>query len=171
MVPPDRRDGDDASTRFVEASLGPAHRIDAFVEPMTWGRATYTVIRMPQLLVDDARALGTTRVGGDLEGVPVNVALTRAPVLPEVFVWAGSSLLRRLRLEVGDPVSGFLAPVDPSHVLLPPDLVDALGAEGLRDAWNSLTPSTRPKRLVAVDATATATSRASRIRALLDALR
>lgn len=173
MDTPDRPAADPSDhgpTGLAEPYLGPAHRIDAFIEPMTWGRSVYTVIRMPQALVDDARALSTKRVGGELEEVAVNFALTRAPVLPDTFVWAGSSMLRRLRLEAGDPVTGFLAPVDPDHVPVPPDLVDSLAAAGLREEWDSLPPSIRRKRLVPVDAAATAATRARHLEALLDGL-
>jgi hypothetical protein len=155
---------------FPWPALGSPHEIDGFIEPMEWGTSRYTVIRVPDTLVDAARSLATRRVAGDLEGVPVNLALTRAPVFPATFVWAGSSLLRRLRLEVGDPVTGHLAPVDPDDVPVPADLTDALAAAGLQDAWDSLPPAARRRRLVPVDAAATAVTRARRIQAVLDGL-
>ena len=55
---------------------------------MRWGASTYTVIRVPDALVDAARAVGTRRVAGALDEVEVNLALTRAPVLPDAFLWA-----------------------------------------------------------------------------------
>lgn len=151
-------------------ALGPGHPIEAFIEPMQWGSSRYTVIRMPEALVDAARSVGTRRVGGELDGVEVNLALTRAPVFDGTFVWAGSSLLRRLRLEVGDPVQGHLAPVDPEHVHLAPDVTEALEASGRWDAWESLPPATRRRRLAPVDAAATGATRARRIRAIIDEL-
>ncbi len=151
-------------------ALGPAHPVDGFVEPMQWGAARYTVIRVPHELVDAARALGTRRVAGELEGVGVNLALTRAPVFTGTFVWAGASLLRRLRLEVGDPVKGHLAPVDPDEVPVPSDLADSLAVAGLRSAWDALPPAARRRRLVPVDAAVTPATRAGRIQAILDDL-
>ena len=159
-----------AAMSFPWPVLGPAHRVDGFIEPMEWGTSRYTVIRMPDDLVEAARALGTRRVAGELEDVAVNLALTRAPVFAGTFVWAGSSLLRRLRLEVGDPVTGRLAPVDPDDVPVPPDLADALATSGLRDAWHALTPAARRRKLVPVDSAATAVTRARRIQAILDEL-
>lgn len=150
--------------------LGPAHRVDGFIDPMHWGAATYTVIRVPDALVDAAQSLGTRHVAGELDGVGVNLALTRAPVFAGTFVWAGASLLRRLRLEVGDPVTGHLAPVDPDEVPVPSDLADSLDAAGLRPAWDALPPAARRRRLVPVDAAATPTTRARRIQAILDGL-
>lgn len=155
---------------FAWPALGSSHPVNGFIEPLEWGRSRYTVIRMPDELVDAARAVGTRRVAGELEGIGVNLALTRAPVFDGTFVWAGSSLLRRLRLEVGDPVTGQLAPVDPDDVPVPPDLADALTTGGLRDAWDSLPPAARRRRLVPVDAAATAATRARRIQVLLDGL-
>lgn len=40
---------------------------------MEWGRPTYTVIGMPEDLVEAARNLGTRRVAGELDGVAVNL--------------------------------------------------------------------------------------------------
>lgn len=150
--------------------LGPPHPVTGFVEPMNWGGSRYTVIRMPDALVDAARSLGTRRVAGALEGTPVNLALTRAPVFTGTFVWAGASLLRRMRLEAGDPVTGQLAPVDQDHVPVPPDLADALAAAGMRELWDALPPATRRRRLVPIDDAVRATTRAGRIQALLDGL-
>jgi Bacteriocin-protection, YdeI or OmpD-Associated len=151
-------------------ALGPAHAVAAFVEPMNWGASRYTVIRMPDALVAAAQALGTRRVEGELEGTPVNLALTRAPVFSGTFVWAGASLLRRMRLEVGDPVTGHLAPVDPDHVPVPPDLADALAAAGREDAWDALTPAARRRELVPIEAAVAVTTRARRIAGLVGTL-
>ena len=151
-------------------ALGPAHLVHGFIEPMHWGTSTYTVIRVPEALVDAAKSLGTRRVAGELEGVGVNLALTRAPVFTGTFVWAGASLLRRMRLEVGDPVTGHLAPVDPDEVPVPPDLADSLEVAGRRPAWDALPPAARRGRLVPVDAAGTPATRARRIQAIVDGL-
>jgi hypothetical protein len=153
--------------RFAWPLLGPDFRVEDFVEPMLWGGSNYTVIQMPEDLVAACASVGTRRVAGELEGVEVNLALTRAPVFPGTFVWAGASLLRRMRLEAGDPVSGHLAPVDPDHVPVAPDLAEALAAAGLRDAWDALPASARRRRLVPVDTAATVPTRERRIASLL----
>jgi hypothetical protein len=148
--------------------LGPAHPIEGFVEPMVWGRSNYTVIGVPQTLVDAAADLHTRRVGGQIEGVEVNLALTTAPAREGTFVWAGASLLRRVRLEAGDPVSGWLAPVDPDAVPVPDDVLEALMAAGARERWDSLSPSARRRHLAQIDLAATAATRAKRIATLVD---
>ena len=55
--------------------IGPSYTIDGFVEPMVWGASTYTVIRMPEGLVEAARAAGTRRVGGERFDLSDEVAL------------------------------------------------------------------------------------------------
>lgn len=137
---------------------------------MNWGKARYTVIAVPAALVEAARACGTRRVSGELEGAPVNLALTTAPVFAGTFVWAGASLLRRLGLEAGDPVTGHLAPVDPDYVLVPPDVEQALASAGLSDTWALISPPARRRRLVPIDAGATSATRARRIHALIESL-
>lgn len=150
-------------------AVGPAHEFDAFVEPMVWGSSTYTIVRVPPALVAAAQEACTRRVEGELDAVAVNLALTRAPVIDDTFVWAGASLLRRLRLEAGDPVHGRLAPVDPDHVPIPADLAAALSGDALR-RWEELRPADRRRRLVPLDSAATATTRQRRLDALVDGL-
>jgi hypothetical protein len=125
---------------------------------------------VPDSLVKACGSVGTRRVAGTLEGVDVNLALTRAPVYAGTFAWTGASLLRRMRVEVGDPVTGFLAPVDPDHVPLPPDVVGRLTETGMRDTWEALSPGTRRRLLVPVDGAATEKTRARRVQALLTEL-
>ena len=59
------------------------------VEPLVWGRATYTILRLPDHVVRD---LGRTRrVEGEIAEHPVNLALSRAPVVEGVFLWTGQN--------------------------------------------------------------------------------
>lgn len=147
--------------------LAPGHEIRSFLEPIVWGRARYVVIRIPVALEQSARECDTRRVSGVLDGVEVNLALNRAPVIDAPFLWAGASLQRRLRLEPGDPVSGRLAPVDPSVVPVPGDLAAALADPAVRAAWERLTPAVRRQRLATIEAAAQPATRARRIDAAL----
>ena len=46
------------------------------VVPLTWGRATYTILSLPE---DVVQALGNCRrAGGEIAEHPVNLALSRA---------------------------------------------------------------------------------------------
>ncbi len=49
---------------------------------------------------------------------PVNLALTRAPVVEGVFLWAGASLLDRTGIAPGQPVEVRLRP-PPTTVSIP----------------------------------------------------
>ena len=147
------------------------HEFDALVEPVQWGRARYTVIRLPAVLVEDAERQGTRRVAGEIEGTPVNLAVTTAPVVDGPFVYAGTSVLRRIGVRAGDPVTCRLAPADPDDVPLADDVEEALAAADLLGAWEALTPATRRRRLYAVDSAASAATRARRLAELLDGLR
>lgn len=72
---------------------------DGVVEPVNWGKATYTILRLPEAAVT---ALGATkRVEGEIGEHWVNLALSRAPVVEGVFLWAGASLLERTGIVPG----------------------------------------------------------------------
>ena len=146
------------------------HEFDALVEPLHWGRNRYTVVRVPPELVDAAGREGTHRVRGEIDGIPVNLALTKAPVVEGSFLYVGAALLRRLGGAVGLPVTCRLAPADPDEVDLPGDVEDALADAGLLGVWERLRPAVRRQRLVPVEAVVTPAARARRIRALLAGL-
>ena len=99
------------------------------VEPLTWARATYTILRLP----DDAlRSLGKTRrVEGEIAEHPVNLALSRAPVVEGVFLWTGQSLLDRIGIQPGEPVEVRLRPAPDDRVDLDSDIEAALRAGGV----------------------------------------
>lgn len=147
--------------------LGDKHTIQGFLELLDWGRNRYTVIAIPEELERDARECKTKRIAGELEGVAVNLGIARAPVMPTAFVWAGTALQRKIRCEAGDPVSGWLAPVDPDHVPLPGEIAEALEGAGRRKQWEVIPPSVRRKMLAEIEAAATEQTRTRRIEAML----
>ncbi|WP_370290805.1 YdeI/OmpD-associated family protein [Nocardioides sp.] len=149
--------------------VGP-HEFSAALEPLEWGRATYTILRVPPELVAAAGAEGTRRVAGTIEDVEVNLALTKADVTEGVFLWAGASLQRRLGARPGDVVECRLAPVDPDVVLVPDDVRAALDDAGRSEAFEALRPSQRRQLLVPVDDAARPDTRARRIAALVAGL-
>lgn len=146
------------------------HEFEATVEAMAWGRSTYTVVRVPEALVVAVREAGTRRVAGTVEDVPVNLALQHVADLGEPFLYAGAALLRRARVEVGEPVRCVLAPVDPDEVLVPPDVEDALRRAGLLGLWSSTRPAVRRRLLQPVEAARREQTRAARVESLLDAV-
>jgi hypothetical protein len=133
---------------------------EAAVEPLVWGRATYTILRLPP---DAAQALidaGAKRVEGEIAEHPVNLALSRAPEVEGVFLWAGQSLLDRLGIAPGESVEVRLRPAPPDEVDTPEDVALALRQADLTGVWEALTPgnqigtaktpATRTKRLAAL---------------------
>lgn len=77
-------------------------------DPLTLGRSTCSILRLPEPAVQglDKRS----RIEGDIAKHPVNLALFRAPVGAEVFLWTGQSLLDRIGIRPGGPVEVRLRP-------------------------------------------------------------
>lgn len=140
---------------------------EGVIEPLEWGRNTYTVMKVPDALTRAAAVARTRRVGGTVDGVEVNVGLNRADVIEGTFIYVGKPMMRRLDASVGDVVDCVLAPVDPDRVPVPDDVVDALKGGGLVDAFQGLPAPQRRQMLVPVEAAARPDTRAQRIRALL----
>lgn len=135
------------------------------VEPVAWGKSVYTIIRLPP---DAALVLaGARRVEGDIADHPVNLAISRAPVVDGPFLWAGSSLLAKLGVAPGDTVEARLRPVSPGIVEAPDDVLSALRASGASAAWDTLTPGRRRGLLYGVETARTAATRGRRIATLV----
>lgn len=135
------------------------------VTPLTWGRATYTILPLPDAVVaalDKAR-----RVEGEIAEHPVNLALSRAPVVEGVFLWTGQSLLDRIGIAPGEPVEVRLRPAPDDRVDLDPDVEAALRAAGAMDRWESLTPGKRRGMLYQIATAKTEPTRAKRIARLM----
>jgi hypothetical protein len=142
---------------------------EAHVEPLTWGRATYTILRLPEEVVT---ALGPCRrVEGEIAEHPVNLAPARAPVVEGLFLWTGSSLLDRIGIVPGEPVEVRLRPAPDDRVDLDPDIEAALLSGGVLTAWESLTPGKRRGLLYQIATAKTDPTRQKRIANLVDSLR
>lgn len=132
---------------------------------MEWGKATYTVLSIPPEVVD---ALGKTkRVEGEINDHPVNLALTKAPVIDGVFVWAGKSLLREIGIEPGEQIEIRLRAAPNDLVEVPADVVNALRSAGVTDKWDSLTSGKQRGMLYQVTSAKRAETRVKRIAKLL----
>jgi Bacteriocin-protection, YdeI or OmpD-Associated/Domain of unknown function (DUF1905) len=141
---------------------------EACVEPLTWGRSTYTILRLPDAVVT---ALGKTRrVEGEIADHPVNLALTRAPVVEGVFLWAASSLLDRIGIAPGELVDIRLRPAPDDRVDLDPDVEAAIRAAGRLAEWEALTPGKRRGLLYPLATAKTEATRHKRIMKLVEDL-
>lgn len=142
---------------------------EAVVEPVVWGKATYTLLRLPDWAVE---ALGAAkRVEGEINEHWVNLALSRAPVVEGVFLWAGQSLLDRLGIVPGEPLEVRLRPAPDDQVDTPEDVAAALRAAGMTAEWEGLTAGKRRGMLYQIGTAKTAPTRAKRIDAMIQGLR
>jgi hypothetical protein len=138
---------------------------DGQIEPLTLGRATSTILRLPPYV---AAALdGAKRVEGEIAEHPVNLALSRHDGVAGVFLWAGRSLLDCLGLAPGDVVEVRLRPAPDDRVDTPPDIEAALRAGGVLAAWDALTPGKRRGLIYKISTAKTEATRAKRIAALV----
>jgi hypothetical protein len=139
---------------------------EARIETMAWGRATYTILRLPADVAAALEAAGARRVEGEIAEHPVNLALTRSPAVEGVILWAERSLLDRIAVEPGSEVEARLRPAPADAVETPQDLAAALRAAGATAAWEALSPGGRRRRLYAIDSARTPATRAKRVAAL-----
>ena len=138
------------------------------VEHLTWGRPTYTILRLPD---DAVKALGPCRrVEGEIAEHPVNLALSRAPVVQGVFLWTGQSLLDRIGIQPGELVEVRLRPAPDDRVDLDPDIEAALREGGVLDQWQSLTPGKRRGLFYQIATAKTDQTRKARIAKLVGTL-
>lgn len=143
--------------------------LEGVVEPVVWGKATYTLLRLPDAVVE---ALGgAKRVEGEINAHWVNLALSRAPVVEGVFLWAGQSLLDRLGIVPGEVLEVRLRPAPDDQVDTPEDVAAALRAGGMMAEWEALTAGKRRGMLYQIGTAKTAPTRAKRIDAMIQGLR
>ncbi|MEY1557554.1 YdeI/OmpD-associated family protein [Yoonia sp. R2331] len=140
------------------------------VVPMIWGESTYTVLPLPDEVTAELAAQGARRVEGELNDYPVNLALTKAPVIDQTFVYAGKSLLRDCDITPGEVIDVRLRKADPNLVEVPEDLTLALRAAEATHQWDALTPGKQRGLLHGVTSAKRAETRAKRIALLIKEL-
>jgi len=138
---------------------------EACIEPLQWGKATYTIVRLPEHVL---AALGPTkRVEGEFNEHPINLAITRAPVIDRPFLWAGKSLLYKTGLQPGEPFEARLRPAPNDLVDAPRDVITALRSGGAFDAWDALSPGKQRAALHRIETAKQAETRAKLIAKLV----
>ena len=142
---------------------------EGVVEPVVWGKATYTLLRLPDWAVE--ALAGAKRVEGEINEHWVNLALSRGPVVEGVFLWAGQSLLDRLGIAPGEPLEVRLRPAPDDQVDTPDDVAAALRAADLSAVWEGLKAGKRRGMLYQISTAKTAPTRAKRIDAMVESLR
>jgi hypothetical protein len=140
------------------------------VEPLVWGRATYTILRLPDSVASALLAAGAARIEGEIAEHPVNLALSRAPEVEGLFLWTGQSLPDRTGITPGERVEVRLRPAPPDAVITPDDLAAALRRADRTAAWEALTPGKRRGLIYRIDTAKTAAAREKRIAAVIQGL-
>lgn len=146
------------------------HTFEGRIEPLDWGKATYTILRLPPEVDAALKAERAKRVEGEIGEHPVNLAITRAPVLDGAFLWTGQSFLNAAGLDPGDMVEVRLRKADPDHVETPDDVMAALRTAGKSQDWAALTAGKQRGMLYQVTSAKRAETRAKRIAKLIDEL-
>ena len=145
-------------------------RFEATIEPLTWGKNTYTILRIPE---DAARALlaqGAKRVEGEINDHPVNFGLSTSPEVDGLFLWTGKTTMTAIGVAPFDPLEVRLRKADPDEVETPTDVMNALHDVGKTAAWEALTAGKRRGMLYQINTAKRAETRARRIAKLTDEL-
>lgn len=138
------------------------------IEPLEWGRNTYTILCLPAEVVE---ALGRPRrVEGEIADHPIEAGVARADVIADAFLYIGKNFLAAAGIEPGEAVEARLRTADPDRVEVPADVAAAIRAVGRTAAWEALTAGRRRGLLHTVATARRAQTRARRIAALLAAL-
>ncbi|MEM6941691.1 MAG: YdeI/OmpD-associated family protein [Pseudomonadota bacterium] len=137
---------------------------------MEWGDNVYTVLPLPADVSEALAAEGAKRVEGELGEYPVNLALTKAPVIEGTFLYTGKALLKEAGLAPGETIEVRLRAADPDFVEVPSDVSAALRAADRWALWNSLSPGKRRGLLHPLTTAKRPETRQKRIGALLKEL-
>lgn len=141
------------------------------VEAVQWGRATYTVIRLPDAIASALKTAKARRVEGEINDHPVNLALTTAPVIEGPFLWAGKTLLDATGIEPGEQLEIRLRPADPDFVDLPDDVAQALHTGFVKPVWDGLSSGRQRSLLYPISTAKREATRLKRVSALVKKLK
>lgn len=140
------------------------------VVAMEWGDSVYTVLPLPDDVSRVLTAQSATRVEVELNDVPFNLTITRAPVIDQAFLYTGKKLLAEASLRPGDPVDVRLRKADPNVVDVPDDVRLVIRQGGVVDAWNATTAGRKRGLLHPVLSAKRAQTRTARISKLVSEL-
>jgi len=141
------------------------------IDSIVMGRARYTLVRLPKAISEPLTAAGVKRVEVEVNDHPTNLALSRNPHVPDVFLWVGKSILAQTGLQPGMEVAVRLRPAPTDTVDLPDDVARALHANGLADRFAALSPGQQRARVYKIACACKEQTRATRLNDLIAALR
>ena len=140
---------------------------EAQIVPMPWGKSVFTVLPIPGSIANRLNEMKAKRVEIELNDVPLNLALTKSPVIPQTFVYTGKSVLKEVGIEPGEIIDVRLRVADPDEVDEPSDVIIALRDAGVLDHWKQLTPGKKRGHLHQVVSAKRAETRTNRIAKLV----
>ena len=137
------------------------------IVPMEWGTSIYTVLPLPDEVAQALQAQRARRVEGEINDHPINLALTTAPVIDQVFLWTGKSLLDQIGIAPGEPLEVRLRKAPEDVVDTPEDVMLALRQADATAIWEALTPGKKRGLLHQINTAKRAETRAKRIAKLI----
>ena len=141
------------------------------VEPVEWGKSTYTVLLIPDQITVALKNSGAKRVEVELNDHPFNMALTKSPAISGTFIYTGKTILDAAKISPGEAIDVRLRKADPDLVEVPNDVMSAIRGSALSDAWSALTPGRQRGLLHTINTAKRAETRAKRIVKLMTVLR
>ena len=141
------------------------------IEPMEWGKSTYTVLRIPEQFAVALQNSGAKRVEVELNDHPFNMALTKSPAISGTFIYTGKAILHAAGISPGEEIDVRLRKADPDLVEVPNDVTLAIRGAALTETWSALTPGKQRGLLHTVNTAKRPETRARRIAQLITALR
>lgn len=141
------------------------------IVPMEWGDSVYTVLPLPDDVREQLEVQGAKRVDVELNDHPFNMALTKAPVIDQVFVYTGKRVLQEASVEPGDLIDVRIRMADPDAVHVPEDVALAIRQHEVTAIWMGLSPGKQRGHLHMVTSAKRLETRAARILKLMAALK
>ena len=140
------------------------------IETMTWGEKVYTVLQIPEDVLQKISHVSSNRVDVEIREFSYNLALTKAPVFDGIFLYFGKEKLNETHLSIGESADFRLRASDPNVVEIPVELKEALRRNDAEKFWNELSPGMRRTQLQPILKAKQATTRDRRIQALIRSL-
>ena len=72
------------------------------IETMTWGEKVYTVLQIPEDVIQKISHVSSNRVDVEIREFSYNLALTKAPVFDGIFLYFGKEKLNETHLSIGE---------------------------------------------------------------------
>ena len=144
---------------------------DGQIEIMIWGEKVYTVLKIPEDVLQKIDQFGSNRIDLEIRDFSYNLALTKAPIFDGVFLYFGKEKLTETGLNVGEITEFPLRASDPDFVEIPAELQEALISNNAEKLWHELSPGMRRTKLQPILKAKQETTKERHINLLIHSLR